>query len=211
MNAQRIMAIFEKDVKDFLKNTSLIFMPALPIILALLYSQMGGDEEMPLFIVYLVVGTAFAVIPAGCMMIMMAEENEKKTLRGLTLSPASFGDIIIGKSLVTLLLTFVSLLVSLLLIGIEPFMNVRALIGLCLLFMFFLFLGIGVGLFVKTVGMTSAYLMPIMFLFGFTPIIELFNLNKNSIALKVADMMPVPQLVTMHETSSWLPLGIVFI
>lgn len=211
MNMQRIMAIFEKDLKDFLKNTMLIFMPIIPIFLALLYSRMGGDEEIPLFIVYLVIGTAFASLPAGCMMMMMAEENEKKTLRGLIMSPATFGDIIIGKSLVTFLFTIVTLVISLLLVGIEPFMSIRAIIGLIVLFLFFLFLGIGIGLFVKTVGMTTPYLMPIMFIFGFTPMIAFFGLSENSLTIKIAGKFPIPQLITMHDTNSWFPIGIVAI
>lgn len=216
MNTQRIMAIFEKDLKDFMKNTMVIFMPVVPLLLAFLYSRMGGamdgaDGELPLFIVYLVVGATFASIPAGCMMIMMAEEKEKKTFRGLTLSPASFSDIIIGKSLVTLVLTVITLVISLLLVGIEPFLSIRPLIGLVLLFAFFLFIGIGIGLFVNNVGMTTAYLMPIMFIFGFTPMIELFGVSETGIAIKIADSLPVSQLINMHDTNSWLPLGVVLL
>lgn len=209
MNIQRINAIFEKDIKDFMKNTSLMFMPFLSIILALLYSQMGSGEEMPLFIVYIVVGTNFAVGTSGLIMMMMAEENEKSTLRGLIMSPASFIDIILGKSLVTAVLSWASLVISLLIIDIEPFLNVKAIIGLMLLFFFFLLLGIGIGLFVKSVGITTVYLMPIMFLFGFTPMIDFFGLNESGILMKVANVFPVTQLIKMHETGSWVPLGVV--
>ena len=51
MNAQRIYAIVEKDLKDFMKNTMLVFMPVIPVILALLYSRMGDGEALPLFMV----------------------------------------------------------------------------------------------------------------------------------------------------------------
>lgn len=209
MNVQRIFAIFEKDLKDFMKNTMLVFMPVIPIILALLYSRMGGDEEMPLFMIYLVVGITFSSVSTACIMMMMAEENEKKTLRGLIMSPATFLDIIVGKSLVTLLLTLITLVASLLIMGMEPFLNIRAFIGLILLFLFFLFLGIGIGLFVKSVGVTTAYLMPIMFLFGFTPMIYFLGLSEDSIAIKIAEYFPIPQLMVMHDTNSWLPLAIV--
>lgn len=210
MNLQRIMAIFEKDLKDFMKNTMIVFTPFVPLVLAFFYSRMDAGEEINLFFAYLVVGATFASIPAGCMMMMMAEEKEKKTLRGLTLSPASFGDIIIGKSLVTVLFTVIILIISLLLMGIDMFLNLRAIIGLFLLFPLFLFIGIGVGLFVKSVGMATAYLMPIMFIFGFTPMIEMF-VEESSLALKIADALPIPQLMSLHDTDSWLPLGIVAI
>src|SRR5699024_1459975 len=148
MNIQRIMAIFEKDIKDFMKNMMIAFMPVVPIIIAFLYSQMGVEgEEIPLFIIYLVVGVTLTTVLSGCMMMMMADEKEKKSLRGLTLSPASFGDIIIGKSLVAVLLTVITLVISLALVGFEPLLNVRAFIGLVLMFPFFLLIGIGIGFF----------------------------------------------------------------
>ncbi|MBU5466882.1 ABC transporter permease [Virgibacillus sp. MSJ-26] len=209
MNFQRINAIFEKDMKDFMKNTMLLFMPVTPILLAALYSQMsmGEGDGMPISLVYLVVGVVFSTTTSGLIMIMMAEENEKMTLRGLIMSPASFWDIIIGKSLVTALLTLVTLIISLLFTDIEHFFNIKAMTGLILLFLFFLFLGMGVGLFVKSVGITSAYLLPIMFLFGFTPMFEAFNLADT--AMKVAETFPIIQLLKMHEDNSWAPLGVV--
>lgn len=211
MNIQRIAAIFEKDLKEFMKNSMLFFMPLLPIILAIFYGRMGAEEEMPAMVIYIVVGITFSAVTSACMMIMMAEEHEKNTLRGLIISPASFLDIILGKSLVTALLTFISLIISLYFVGFELFFSIQAIIGLCLLFFFFLFLGIGVGLFVKSVGMTSAYMMPIMFFFGFTSMVEFLNFKEDSIVLKVADTFPIPQLISMDETGSWVPLGIVFL
>ncbi|RKL66521.1 hypothetical protein CR203_14590 [Salipaludibacillus neizhouensis] len=211
MNTQRIGAIFEKDLKDFMKNMMLLTMPIIPIILALIYSRLGGDEGLPISMLYLIVGVTFSSVTSSCMMTMMAEENEKKTLRGLMLSPASFMDIIVGKSLVVGLMTFIALAISLLLVGMKPFLNVQAIIGLILLFLFFLFLGIGIGLFTKSVASTSAYLMPVMFLFGFTPMIDFLGLGEDSIAITVAELFPLMQLIIMHETNSWVPIGIVAI
>ncbi|MDL4839907.1 ABC transporter permease [Aquibacillus rhizosphaerae] len=211
MNAQRISAIFEKDIKDFMKNMMLLMMPVIPIILALLYKQLGGEEGLPIPMLYLIVGVTFSSVTASCMMTMMAEENEKKTLRGLMLSPASFLDIIIGKSLVVGLMSFIALTISLVIVGIKPFLNVQAIIGLILLFLFFLFLGIGIGLFTKSIASTSAYLMPVMFLFGFTPMIDFLGLGEDSTAIMIADVFPLMQLIDMHDTNSWIPIGIVAI
>ncbi|GAB3792944.1 ABC transporter permease [Virgibacillus kimchii] len=210
MHIQRITAIFEKDLKDFMKNMMLLTMPLIPIVLALLYTRMGGgNEEFPVFLLYVIVGTTYSAVTSSSMMTMMAEENEKKTLRGLIQSPASMMDVIVGKSLVTGLITFISLTVSLLITDIEPFLNFRVIIGLILLFLFFLLLGIGIGLFTKSIAATSVYLMPVMFLFGFTPMIEMFGLNEDGIALKVADTFPIMQAIEIHDTTSWLPLGII--
>src|SRR5690625_5431363 len=101
------------------------------------------------------------------------------------MSQVSFIYIIVGKSLVSTLFTVVSVGIGLLILGIDPFLNIKAILGLILLYFFFLFLGIGIGLFVKTVGMTTVLLMTIMFLFGFTSLIELLVLNDTSNAIKV--------------------------
>src|SRR5690625_3267418 len=170
MRIQRITAIFEKDIKDFMKNIMLLMMPIIPVMLALVYNRIS-DEELPIAMIYIIVGVTFSAVTSTMMMTMMAEENEKKTLRGLVQSPATMMDIIIGKSLVTGLITFVALIVSLIIMDIGPFLNLKAILGVILLFLFFLFLGIGVGLFAKSISSTSFYMMPIMLLFGFTPMI----------------------------------------
>ncbi|MBU9724274.1 MULTISPECIES: ABC transporter permease [Bacillaceae] len=211
MNTQRISAIFEKDLKDFMKNMMLLMMPIIPIVLAVVYSRLGEGEELPLVVIYIVVGVIFSAVTTSIMMTMMAEENEKKTLRGLMLSPASFLDIIIGKSLVTGLMTLITLVISFSIIGFGPILNIYTIIGLFLLFLFFLFLGIGIGLFSKSIASTSAYMMPVMFLFGFTPMIEFLGLPEGSFGLKLADNFPLMQVMKVSDTGSWLPLGVVTI
>ncbi|WP_368654483.1 ABC transporter permease [Ornithinibacillus sp. 4-3] len=211
MNTQRIFAIFEKDMKDFMKNTMTLFMPIVPIILAFFYSRIGGDEEMPIEMIYLVVGVIFSSVSAGGIMIMMAEENEKQTLRGLTLSPATIFDVLVGKSLVIVLLTIATMIISLAIMGMGPILDVKVIIGLIILFLFFLFLGIGIGLFVKTVGMTTAYLMPIMFLFGFTPMVQLLGLEEGSLVLKIFNYFPMIQLIDAYYLDTWTPIFIVAI
>ncbi|MBY7144800.1 ABC transporter permease [Virgibacillus sp. NKC19-3] len=212
MHVQRISAIFEKDIKDFMKNMMLLMMPVIPIVLALIYTRMGsGDEDLPIIMLYIIIGVTYSAVTSSTIMTMMAEESEKKTLRGLIQSPASMMDIIIGKSLVTGLITFVSLIVSLVILDIEPFLHVRAMLGLLLIFLFFLFLGIGIGLFAKSIASTSFYIMPIMFLFGFTPFIWMLGLDEDGIVIKIADTFPIMQGIEIHDTTSWLPLGIITI
>src|SRR5699024_6345255 len=114
-------------------------------------------------------------VTSGGMMMLMAEEKEKRTLRGLMLSPASFLDIIIGKSAVVTLLSFASVIVSLLILGIEPILDVQIIIGIIILYAFLLFFGVGIGVFVKNVSITKAYMMKILLIFGLRPIIELMG------------------------------------
>ncbi|TSB47456.1 ABC transporter permease [Alkalicoccobacillus porphyridii] len=208
MNIQRISAIFEKDMRDFMKNMMLLVMPGIPIAMALLYGQLGEDA-VPIEMIYIIVGSAFSAVTSAIMMTMMAEENEKNTLRGLIQSPASFVDILIGKSLVTAIITFVALTISLVIIDIDPFLDFRVMIGLLLLFLFFLLLGIGIGLFSNTLASTSVYLMPVMFLFGFTPLYTSLGVfDEDSIITTIFSYFPILQAIEIHDSSSWLPLGI---
>lgn len=204
MNTQRIMAIFEKDMKDFTKNMMTLFTPIMPILLAALYRRMNtGGEAFSYEMVYIIVGVTLSTVTTGLLMMNMAEEKEKNTLRGLMMSPASFTDIIIGKSLVTTFITLVTYVLSLYLLDGALLMDFSVLFTSLLLFVFFLFLGIGIGLFVKTVGATTIYMMPIMLLFGFTPMFSNFGLEKDHIVMKITDWFPIMAAMDYSVEANW--------
>src|SRR5699024_4610779 len=141
MNTQRVIAIFEKDMKDFMKNTMTMFTPIMPIILAILYSRLNeGADEFSYELIYMIVGITLSTVTTSLMMMIMAEENEKNTLRGLMMSPASFVDIIVGKSLVTTLLTVVTFIVSILILDASLLLDFSIIFSSLLLFVFFLLL-----------------------------------------------------------------------
>src|SRR5699024_12590775 len=75
------------------------------------------------------------------------------------------------------------------------------------LFFFFLFLGFGIGLFVKTAGMTTVYSMPIVHIFGFTPMHEFFSFAEDSLVTKAIDYMPLMRLIEMGDTDNWSHVG----
>lgn len=197
MSIQRISAIVEKDIKEFLKNPMLYFLPFTSIFLAFMYSRLStfDETESLSFPVYIIVGITFATVTANVMMTFMAEEHEKDTLQGLMLSPASFIDLLVGKSIVTTFFTIVTLLLAFFIMGAAPELTVISVSGLFLLFLFFLFLGIGVGLFVQSVGMTIAYSLPILIIFGFSPFIDLLLANDYEIVETVTSYLPLSLLI----------------
>ncbi|WP_031547711.1 ABC transporter permease [Salinicoccus luteus] len=207
MNTGRIMAIFEKDLKEFTRNAMLFTTILLPIILAFMYSRMGGGEEaLPAMLVYLIVGVAFSAILCSGIMTMMAEENEKNTLRGLMQSPASMLDILAGKSLVVVLMTAVSLIISFLIMDVAFEWSIASIGGLILLALFFLNVGIAVGLTVDSVATTSVYLLPIMFIFGFTPMIETVVPDSDHFIRRLTDYLPLYQNISLHGEETAVPL-----
>lgn len=195
MNTGRIAAIFQKDYKEFMRNMMLFTSVLIPIVLAIFFSRIGvnAGEEMPSEIVAIMIGVVFSAVLFSSMMTMMAEENEKDTLRGLLQSPATILDIIVGKSMVVTLMTIVSLVISIFVMDVSGFWSIENIVALILLGLFFLNLGIGLGLIVKSVATTSVYLLPVMFIFGFTPYIEMLVTDENHIVRQIAEYLPLYQ------------------
>lgn len=194
MNMARVAAIFEKDFKEFMRNMMLFTSVLIPIVISAFFGRMeAGADGVPNEMVIIIVGVVFTAVTFSSMMTMMAEENEKDTLRGLLQSPATILDIIAGKSFVITLMTIISLVASIMLIETTGFWTVENIGGLILLGIFFLNLGIGVGLLVKSVATTSVYLIPIMFIFGFTPYIEFLVTDESHIARQIAEYLPLYQ------------------
>lgn len=199
MNMTRMMAIFEKDLKEFMKNMMLFTSVLIPILMAVFFSRVGigaatgAEGEMPPEILGILAGVVFSAVIFSSVMTMIAEENEKDTLRGLLQSPATIIDIILGKSMVVTLMTIISLVASIMIIGPENYWTLENIISLVLTGLFFLNMGIGLGLVVKSVATTSVYIIPIMFIFGFTPYIEMLITDPDSIAIKIAEYFPIYQ------------------
>lgn len=194
MNMTRVMAIFEKDFKEFMKNMMLFTSALIPIIMALFFTRVGGGEvELPPEMLAIIAGVVFSAVTFSAVMTMIAEENEKDTLRGLLQSPATIIDIILGKSMVVGLMTIISFAASILIISPENYWTLENIISLLLIGFFFLCMGIGIGLIVNSVATTSVYLIPIMFIFGFTPYIELIITDPDHIAIKIAEYFPLYQ------------------
>lgn len=97
MKIYRLAEIFEKDIKEFMRNMSLFTMILFPIVMSLVFSNINvgnRDLGLSLEIILMIVGLTYSAIAYSSMAIMIAEENEKDTLRGLVQSPATLLDII---------------------------------------------------------------------------------------------------------------------
>ncbi len=52
--------------------------------------------------------------------------------------------------------------------------------------------------------------MPIMFLFGFTPLLLVLDFfENNKIASTIIEYFPIVQAIELHNTTSWLPVGVI--
>ena len=156
----------------------------------------------------------FSSVTAFVQCTLIAEEKEKNTLRTLILSPATMGEILLGKSLLSLLITIMTILLCVQITGYVPKhveLFALALIGSRL---FYLALGTVLGLITKSVMEASVVVLPIMFIFDFGTMLE--TLASNNAYLKLLEYLPNLQLLRLAElleqqkfTSLGLPLLVI--
>lgn len=193
MKMNRVMAIAEKDFKEFMRNMMLLTMPILPIVMSLIFSKTPLQGEGGGSLAILMIAICLGAVLTGTMMTMIAEEKEKNTLRGLVNSPASMLDILIGKSLVVSFFTIITIFISLIIIDVSVLTNGKMIIGFILLFLFFLFIGIAIGLAVKNVSETSVYYLPVLFLFAMAPTFSNMGFDKDNFFVKLNSYSPTAQ------------------
>lgn len=209
----RVNAIFQKDLKDILRNSAVSVTVLTPLIIAFVMGKMGEDIAIEAH--YMVINFTMVVVGSFVQCSLIAEEKEKNTLRGLMLSPASTLEILGGKSLLSLIATMVIVVIGAFLTGYQP--EDIFVIAIAILFSSFFFIGLGtlLGLLAKSVMEASVIIMPFMFVFGFGSMIKMFA-DKYPI-LNAVDYTPNMQLMEIAEKVEsgigfggiWLNLGII--
>ncbi|MFZ4453851.1 ABC transporter permease [Salibacterium aidingense] len=191
---KRIYAILNKDLKDLSKNMYVLSTVVVPIFMAAVFARSGNT---PLEIHYLVVNLAFATVAAFVQCALIAEEKEKNTLRGLMMSPASTAEILTGKSLVSVLLTLITLIVCMRITGYTPEGLPIISIALLVTLIFYVAMGTMLGLLTRSLMEASVVILPIMFIFGMgTLLIELIQEYE---ALMFIEYLPNFQLEFMAQ------------
>lgn len=192
-SVKRVMAIFQKDMKDLSKNMYVGTTILMPLILALIYGNMIDKPTIDIH--YLVINLTLSIVTAFVQCAIIAEEKEKNTLRGLMLSPATIPEILGGKSLVTFILTIITLVLCAMLTGYEAANLGIIAIAIIISTLFYIALGTLMGLLSRTVMEASIVILPVMFLFGFGSILQPFA--EDYPILVVIDYLPSTQLLEL--------------
>ncbi|GAB2570279.1 ABC transporter permease [Gracilibacillus alcaliphilus] len=206
---KRLMAIFQKDLKDLYRNLYVLSTVLLPLVFAFIYGRM---DEVPAEIQFFLVSLTLSMVGTFLQCAIIAEEKEKNTLRGLMLSPATLPEILAGKSLVTVVITIVTLLLCIRMAGFNPDHIILVIVGIVLSLIFFLALGTWLGLVTRSVLEASVYVLPIMMIFGMSNMF--IGLKEDYAFLQVLEYTPGLQLVEIASltdvSQSWKPLLIIF-
>ncbi|KYG29428.1 ABC transporter permease [Alkalihalobacillus trypoxylicola] len=193
ISLKRIQTIFVKDYKDLMKNSYMLTTVIIPIFFAYMFSR-GEIEDaallaLPITLSLVVVGS---LIQAG----MIAEEKEKNTLRGLLLSPLNTSEIFIGKSLVSVIVSILVVMICIFVSGFKiPEQWWFFVLGTGINLIFFISIGTILGLLSRTVMETSVLGSPVMLLLGtssfFTQLFPIGNLNR------ILDFLPEPRFALL--------------
>src|SRR5699024_3523333 len=118
ISLRRVYAIFQKDVKDMMKNLYVSTALLMPLLLAVFYGIVY--EVLPLEDHFLVINHTGDIIGGYVLLAIIDEERENKTLRGLMLAPASIPKIFCGKSLVPFIVTILTIVICSMLMRYDP-------------------------------------------------------------------------------------------
>lgn len=187
---KRFSAIVRKEIYDAGKNSQVLLMALLPILLSLFYSNMDSGKE---FLAGFTVAMTLTMVGGYVQAIIIAEEKEKHTLRVLMLSPANPLEIILGKSVLTIFFVIAASFVSLLILGTLKG-NIGMLVVILLLgTLLCTVLGTIVGLLSQNTPQTSIIGLPVFMLFMMGPILQGFV--KNEIVIKTVRFLPTNHII----------------
>lgn len=194
---KRVSTIFRKDVKDILRYWSVSTILVLPLVLAVITGKGGGPAIAPIEAHFVVFNLAFTMVAAYLQCVMIAEEKEKNTLRGLMLSPATPAEILTGKSLLSFLFTAVIIMIGARLSGYEPEDPLIISIAMVVSILFYIALGTLLGLLTKSVMGASMLIAPVTLLFTFGTFLQ--NLIGEYSMLSFVEYLPNVQLVNLAK------------
>lgn len=171
------LAIFKKQVKDTLKNITIlvqfILFPAMTVILTTAIGQSGGLPTGYFAVMFSAMYVGMAPLVSTCSII--AEEKEANTLRVLMMANVRPGEYLLGAGSYVFLLCALGSLVFCFVAGVRGVSFL--LFYLCLLIgiLISILLGAGLGMLSKNQMSATSLSMPFMLALSFLPMISLFN------------------------------------
>ena len=187
---KRFSAIVRKEMYDAGKNSQVVLMALLPILLAFFYSNMDSEKE---FLAGFTVAMTLTMVGSYVQAIIIAEEKEKHTLRVLMLSPANPLEVILGKSVLTVFFVIAASFASLLILG-----TLKGNIGMLVVILLMgtllcVILGTIVGLLSQNIAQTSIMGLPVFLLFTMGPMLQ--GIVKNEVVIKAVKLLPTSHII----------------
>ena len=180
MKLRKWKALLLKDFRLTLNNRSLLAVMLLPVLFAVIYTQMFGkaSESMsPFMILILVTTMGMMMIGSASVGTSIAEEKEKKTLRSLMLSNVSGVEFLISKLIVIAIFNTLIMALSYLIVGTEITYLPTYMFLIFLTSISLMFISSVIGLYAPNQQAVGLIGMPIMFA-SFAPMFAMLGGNK---------------------------------
>lgn len=191
MKLRKWKALLLKDIRLTLSNRSLLVIMLLPIIFAVVYTNMfnrGGEKMPPFMILVLVTTMGLMMLGSAAMGTTIAEEKEKKTLRSLLLANVSPVEFLISKLIIIVLFFTVIMALSYLIVGADVSYLPTYMVLVFLTSLSLMFISAVIGLYAPNQQAVGVIGMPIMFL-SFVPMFAMINGGKG-IMLLITKFLP---------------------
>lgn len=168
INLARVKAVMIKERQDIGKNSNILVMYFLPILMTLIWSRIIPNMPQGFALGF---GLLLLVVMVGMYVpsMMIAEEKEKNTIEVLLLSPATPAEVFIGKGALTIILMFFTSIILIIIGGVEIRLLPVILVGTILTSIFSVFLGMVVGILSPNQMATGVIGMPVYLLLLLIP------------------------------------------
>lgn len=213
MNIYKIRATIYRDIREFFTNYAVLTLLIMPPAMAALYGMtaQSAGEEMPAIMIFVVIGTALSAVTTNIPLMLYAEENEHGLLKLVTHTKNDLVNGLLGRSILTLLITAAVFIISLIIMESTDILSIRLIAGFIMAALIFLNLGLWSGLLSKLQSTSTVFGVIILFFLGMTPIIETLNLGENNFVTGIAGLTPVYQLMAIHNNAGITPYVILMI
>ncbi|MFW5984780.1 MAG: ABC transporter permease [Halanaerobiaceae bacterium] len=193
---QHIKAIVIKEAFDLRKNSSILVMFFLPVLLTIIWDRVIPDMPGNMSLGF---GLLFLVVMVGMYVpsMLLAEEKEKKTLQVLLLSPASPADVIVGKGLITFLSIVVISILLLFIVGPTAGNMLIIFVATFMVSIFSITVGMMVGLLSPDQRSTGTIGLPVYLLLLLIP--QLAAISEGGIINLLARFLPTSYYLRILE------------
>lgn len=207
MNIHKIRATIYRDLREFFTNYAVLTLLIMPPAMAGLYGMTPRPDgiEIPVIMVFVVLGTALSAVTTNIPLMLYAEENEHGTLKLVTHTKSDLMNGLIGRSILTLTITAAVTAISLVIIDGMNIVSFQMIIGYTVAAVIFLNLGLWTGLLAKLQSTSTVYGVVVLFFLGMTPIVETLNLPAGNIITSIVGLTPMYQLIAIHNNAGIMP------
>ena len=182
-----ILAIFQKQVKDPLKNKTILIQFVMFPVMTLIMENAINLEGMPEHFFGNLFATMYlGMAPLTAMAAIIAEEKEKNTLRVLLMSNVKPFEFLVGVGLYIWLICMAGACVIGLGSGYRGEMLGQFLLPMCIGILVSLLMGAAIGTWSKNQMMATSVTVPVMLVFSFLPMLSMFAKIGSSPARRAA-------------------------